>query len=353
MVIRLFYFLKTGVIHGGDTEFYLGFANLIKENQTVFGITDHPFYYSLYPLFLLLFQFNEQAIVIFQIILSAFSTVVLYLIGNHVFFKSVGIIAATIHILSWEIFQWDVYVLTDSLAVSLITITTFLLLQSTQARKAQFMLPIIFLTLLLFFLRPATFPFIIMAYAFLILNLKSRKIQYLLTGSIVSIFGLLLVFFGIQSGSYSLPFFLQTYITEFADAAVIHHRVYLSLNNSGSILAAFTNIIQIVLARFAMFWQPFAHTFSFAHSIVNTLYLIPLYLCSLYYLIRQNGHMLKKEIIFILSVIIVYWLFHSVTLIDYDWRYRVTVLPFLIIIASAGIDLCRKKSCHQSAMTHL
>ncbi len=344
LLIRALYFLKTGVIHGGDTEFYLNFAKLIAEHKTIFGITDHPFYYSLYPLLLLLFQFNEQLIIIFQIILSAFSTATLYLIGSHVFSKHVGIIAATIHILSWELFQWDVYILTDSIVVSLMIATCYFLIQSLRTKHMHWWLFTISAMLLLAFARPASLPFLIIVFVFILTNLRSTRLKFWITLTAIILFGYLFYFFA-HSGSLSLPFFLQFYTNEFMRGEIIHHRIYLPITWTTSLtFGSLVNALDIILARIGAFWLPFIQTFSWSHIIINIAYFIPLYMFSFYFCVRQKrGSGIKKEIVFLVSIVIVYWLFQSMTEIDYDWRYRLPVLPFLTLIAAAGFDLFIKK----------
>jgi 4-amino-4-deoxy-L-arabinose transferase-like glycosyltransferase len=97
----------------------------------------------------------------------------------------------------------------------------------------------------------------------------------------------------------------------------------------------------IELDRFARFFQFTSSNYSRIHNVVNVVYFVPLYLLVLYGIasgLRGEDEKRRKVIILAaLCVIAVAWL-HALTILDYDWRYRLPMLPFLVLLAGCGGD---------------
>ena len=52
---------------------------------------------------------------------------------------------------------------------------------------------------------------------------------------------------------------------------------------------------------------------------------------------ERNDSIIKSLVALSVIVIAAYSLFHSVTLIDFDWRYRLPVLPYILFISGLGV----------------
>lgn len=100
------------------------------------------------------------------------------------------------------------------------------------------------------------------------------------------------------------------------------------------------DIIKIILLRFISFFIFYDELFSIKHNILNFLVFIPLYLLSLYTLFKFSAYEIdqKKIIVTMIITIISFCFFHSILLIDYDWRYRVPCLIPISILAAMAFE---------------
>lgn len=96
------------------------------------------------------------------------------------------------------------------------------------------------------------------------------------------------------------------------------------------------------LDRFARFFQFTTPGFSRAHNAINVVYFSPLYLLAVIGLVsglagadRTRMHLVAVTALWVLSIA---WL-HAMTLLDFDWRYRLPVMPMLILLAACGVEV--------------
>ena len=98
--------------------------------------------------------------------------------------------------------------------------------------------------------------------------------------------------------------------------------------------------LKLFISKIFLFWSPIAPEFSFGHKVVSILTFTPLITLGFFGMLQglANAHDPNKYrfIVFLSSIIIFFWIFQSFTEIDYDWRYRLPVLPFMVIFASYG-----------------
>jgi len=88
----------------------------------------------------------------------------------------------------------------------------------------------------------------------------------------------------------------------------------------------------VYLKRLACFWMVYAGDFSAMHKVWNVLTLLPLYALSIFAIFRLFFSKHKFLIFYALAVVFSYNLFQAFTMLDFDWRYRIVVFPFLVIM---------------------
>ena len=117
---------------------------------------------------------------------------------------------------------------------------------------------------------------------------------------------------------------------------VIHSRPDTYIIMSDDIFGFF----KLFCYRFLYFFNPYASSFSIIHIIFNSVimmvYFIGLIISTWYWTLvtfEQKQYFLKINL-FIFSIAI----FHSATLIDADWRYRLPVIILMIIIGAISIQ---------------
>src|SRR4051812_11491554 len=93
--------------------------------------------------------------------------------------------------------------------------------------------------------------------------------------------------------------------------------------------------------RFVRFFQFTTPAYSRAHKLLNSIYFVPLYALSIVGLaagLRADGR--RRAFVIALAMWIgVFALFQALTVLDYDWRFRLPVLPQFILLAACGVDV--------------
>lgn len=93
--------------------------------------------------------------------------------------------------------------------------------------------------------------------------------------------------------------------------------------------------------RFVRFFQFTTPGYSRTHKLINSVYFAPLYALALVGLIaglRTDDERRRAFVIASSMWIAVFVLFHALTVLDYDWRFRVPILPQCILLAACGAD---------------
>lgn len=105
---------------------------------------------------------------------------------------------------------------------------------------------------------------------------------------------------------------------------------------------ALTDFLLITGDRFFHFWAFALDAFSVAHNLVGTLAFAPLYLCAavgLAQCLRRSSRLDPRvRLVGFLAgaMILTFATFHALVQVDYDWRYRIPVVPLLIALAAPG-----------------
>jgi 4-amino-4-deoxy-L-arabinose transferase-like glycosyltransferase len=98
--------------------------------------------------------------------------------------------------------------------------------------------------------------------------------------------------------------------------------------------------------RFVRFFQFTTPAFSRTHNLINVVYYAPLYLLALVGLAdgitganRPRGRVVAITALWIVSIA---WL-HAMTLLDFDWRYRLPAMPMLILLCACGAEAIARR----------
>lgn len=283
--------------------------------------------------------------------------------------------------IAFDIFNWPRYVLSDSTFLCL-SFTLFFLLSglligdesksaghSAKPRNSTRFLPLIILCPLALLWRPTGVLLFAVVFAgvFLLLRERARAAkQQEGNGSLASRAGqkrmiavsvVLLCVLGFWLGHAALvqqperwPFralsgAIQRNAEDYAQGTVLHgrrdtyHVPPVSLGDYALISAD----------RFKHFFHPVYSGFSRSHKILSLLFFMPVYLFGsialALWLTAKTGLGRREESILTLlfGCVLIFALFHSVTQLDYDWRYRLPVLPHFIVIAATGFAMLSNK----------
>jgi hypothetical protein len=93
--------------------------------------------------------------------------------------------------------------------------------------------------------------------------------------------------------------------------------------------------------RFVRFFQVTAPTNSRRHNLINLAFFVPLYSLGLIGAaagLAGRDRRRRNVVIALLLWIGVFAFFHALTILDYDWRFRLPLLPQMIFLATCGVD---------------
>jgi len=107
--------------------------------------------------------------------------------------------------------------------------------------------------------------------------------------------------------------------------------------------SALADYAAITADRFVHFFAVIGRSFSRTHMIASSLFYVPLYLLAIWTLVRSVREQGVVADIAVLSagfiLVVAFW--HALVVIDFDWRYRLPVLPHLIFLASCALPRSR------------
>ena len=134
--------------------------------------------------------------------------------------------------------------------------------------------------------------------------------------------------------------FLNYYKIRIMEGNVIDFKYHTYLRTSGD----WYSIFFLLIYRFFYFFAYVDEEFSFLHNTYNLIYYSSIYLLILYSLLKYNFNVYERRILRIcFFTVFLVSSFHAVTLIDYDWRYRLPCYLPISIILLFCINKCNIK----------
>ena len=101
--------------------------------------------------------------------------------------------------------------------------------------------------------------------------------------------------------------------------------------------------------RFLQFFAVAASDFSLAHKLVNAVFFVPAYGLAIWLLVAmlrgRDGLSQAQRDVFLAAAgfVLATAAFHGLLQVDFDWRYRLPVLPHLMLLAAGGIAVLARR----------
>lgn len=115
-----------------------------------------------------------------------------------------------------------------------------------------------------------------------------------------------------------------------------------------------TDLVDILLIsadRFVHFFSPGAADYSAVHWIAVLAFFLPCYALASWLAVAlwrgstDFGPSERKVFLAAFGAVLSYAVFHALVQVDFDWRYRIPILPHLILLAAGGLaDLTRRRA---------
>ena len=320
--------------------FYTGFVTIVAFLKSVFGDQWH---WGL--IFLNLLAYAGAATLIARII---------FLTTNN---SLAALIGAGLFIVNFESFQWVRYVLSDTTFMFLIVATFYLIfnfvLDKSEVNVFFMGTGILLLFVVLTSYRPTAISFLIVFSLLILLGRRYLGDKYRPN---LKLFISSVIFIGLVFAAVIQAFFVQDINRWPFDFAHGYMEIISGYFSEGRIIDdrpelnvappdAYLSFLSVIFLRFYFFFVFAIDAFSERHVIYN-LFTFPItYALALLYLFlpimaRDVQSVIGYRFLGISCtiLIVVGAAFSSLLLIDYDWRYRMPIMPFVFILAGLGAD---------------
>ena len=338
-----------GYILGGDSNRYINGANKILNFELP---REKDSSYLGYNLFISIFQYfelNLTYVTIAQIFLTILSAICIYRISKELSSDLGGLFSVSLYLFYFPLQKYNFYILTETIFIcSIIFIIYFLIFF-----KKKYIPILIFLTLYYILIRPhgvLIIPSLILATLTWVYFNKKFKFFYLL------IFLFILLSFPLYN---FLNFHLENMniINNIAVGGIIHgyedKSNFLEFNTPVNTNNDLLSLIYFFKDNFGVFMGSIYKKLYFFifrvrpyYSEIHNLYIILynfIYLPLAIYGLFKSHFNRKFYIYFLYSVIVIFSLSVTISLVDWSGRFSLYIMPILFIFSGIGFHNLKKK----------
>jgi hypothetical protein len=305
-----------------DTRFvappilYLGFITVVAVAKVVAG-SDWP---------LLIVVLNWAAVILnASLVLTTVRRVT-----SSVF----AVVVAAVLLVNFEMLQFTCYPMTDVLFLGIATTVLVMSLRVAEQPSARAILGGTAALLVACMFRPAAAPLVVVwVVALLWPRIGLRTIAALIVLSI-------LLFAALMHDITLWPFTLLRRWVDYIHGSYARGTIVTGRpETSVAPPVGYMDYLAMILRRWLSFFAPTMSSYSTLHKLANLLYFIPLYCLALAAAFLRRSAATTLLLIAILATSA----FHGMQEVDYDHRYRLPVLPPLIMLASIGtVEVARR-----------
>jgi hypothetical protein len=235
-----------------------------------------------------------------------------------------GLVALAFYLAAFDIAAWTRFPLTDIpfLFVSFAA-PAFIFIAPRPNRVL-----IVFFTLAALVLRPVGFLWALLVALAMLVAAKPQRLRWLPWLAIPAIALFLAHTWAVQHPERWDSPMLQWDARQYAAGEVVDGRP----DTAHAKPSSFLDYAAITADRFRYFFAFTAKGFSRAHALYGVAYYVPLYALALAALFRRRDVIVSTSALFVL--VVAFW--HALVIVDFDWRYRLPVMPHLIVMAACG-----------------
>lgn len=369
LVLGIVYISIKGIQIAPDTGTYSKWADILIREHFHYSsyLSDvsfkvPPIFYTGWVTVVALFKLALSShwvvgIVVFNVVLfAAIGTALISIVALLSDSRIPVFLAWLMYLISFDLFQWVSFVLSDisALALTFSPFFIYVFLLNGRCHRISCLLGILAILALAVFYRPTSMPLLATFAICMIVTMqtkastpesRARYSRLLFSFTMIGII-LVLLFGSLLAQNPDLwPFdFARGEVDRisqyYSEGMIINDRPE-TFHQAPVVLIDY---IAITFDKFIHYFSPTAEGFSFIHKVQAVLYYLPLYclagfgfLC----LFRKDGYSRTNTWLVALTAslfVLFYATYHAVTIIDFDWRYRVPCIPVLILLAALGIN---------------
>jgi hypothetical protein len=351
LLMQVYMLGNYGVRFMGDSAGYIAYAQNIADSFH-FAKT-HQLKYFGYPLFMAgIFKvgFGLWGVILAQTLLSGVATLAIYQTTKQLANNIIAPLLATFLFIVWyDMQQYNGFILTESLYISLIIIGFYLLVKAgANIKKSLWALPFL---LFVAMVRPNGFIALVAyaGYAFVLVfnNTERKRVSFRLI--------VLLVFVPIASVLLADRYLLQNFdiVDTYQLGQVIFMYPELTVNSNSTIImppadiSPLAKIMHFALhntsyflkmsgLRLLLFWANVKPYFSIVHNMVIILILYPCY----YFAVRAiiNKYIPAHIAVFAIMILGQQAFITTVTSEDWNGRFLMSLIAFVFVLGSIGLS---------------
>ena len=108
--------------------------------------------------------------------------------------------------------------------------------------------------------------------------------------------------------------------------------------------ADFLGFVRVTLQKLIFFITPWLPHYSAAHTMINLLFFLPAYGLSIAAIsnLRRLAPSQQRAVVVLALFVLSVAVFHAMLLVDSDHRYRLPVLPAIVMLSAIGLESVRR-----------
>ncbi len=332
LMVQFALFLRYGFVMDFEGLKYQNDANLLTQH---FQFNFQRIFYSSYTIIIaaiLKLGLGYYGVLIFQLIINAWSNVMFFKILKRSLSQSVAFIISVLLILTVQIQMWNFHLFTESLFISGIIIFMYIVFSFNYSLKD--IIKLLLLLVFISYLRPIGISLALPAIVYFIAKNDDDKKQRFI---IISILVLLVVL------QFVLMLLLKDNFNEFYTVATAKLWIIGAYDTISDYpqFSFLPDYIRAIVLRFLYYFSMLRPYYSNIHNLLE-MFFYPIYLLSFIGMYSMYKNNLSK-LLFILSIIGIFTVFTVFTHVNYHGRYISPILPIFLMSASFGLDFLRTK----------
>jgi hypothetical protein len=344
-----------------DSRFYLRLADAVRDGHLEQFMTTEQASWTVITFPLMLAAARTVAgehwawvMVAVNVLAAAATALLLVILVRLVTRSSIAAgFAFVFYIASYEIVSWLTFIITD-MTYSALMLATFLVavwgLMKPEDRSLRRRVLLALLLFACFITRPAGA--ILIPLVLFTELLRSRRVGVMVAVVVAAAVVVLFIRAWFFTDMQRWPFaFMKPKLVEYAEREKTGEVVWDRKETFRPPPTTLGDHLAIEASRFVRFFQFTTAGFSRAHNAINVVYFLPLYLLAGFGVLqglrdedRRRRNVVAAALVWITGTA---W-FHAITILDFDWRYRVPLLPLFLLLAACGVDaIVRRRSVAQ------
>jgi len=335
LIIQSAIYLFIGVEYGFEGDKYINDAYLLIDYHSL--NFDRLFYsiYSILISFFIKLGCNLWCVIIFQLLLNAFATYVLYLLAIELYKNRLtALVVSLIFIFSFQIQQWNFFLFTESIFISIIIFLYYIIAKFNSAKTRHY-LYLSLLIVLLAFSRPSGFFFLAPVFIFITCIIYKEGFTKFFLYPITAIGFIIII-----NLIYNQTNLLYHYNLSNSKHWIIWGYDFLQIDNFDNSILDYLRLFILRIIYYFSNWRPF---FSLNHNLIIIFSLVPIYLLALIGIFNTNTEH-RRFNIFIFITIFIFTGFIMLTFVNWHGRFLAVLLPAIIIVSGYGVDYFIEKS---------